>query len=171
MQLSQDLCPVILFHGDKPVAEGLRFKQIPQSLEVIDDDVGTTRKINITPTRSLVTLTRVLVPTSMHALHHQSIQWIFDHGAKIVVTTSTLRSRSIDPPIAPPSFNPSLSSPAPPLYSINESTIPEFIPTPPPDTGPNIFDTIPEVDNDNLDLDLDEAADDIEDESADVSYF
>jgi hypothetical protein len=37
-------------------------------------------------------LTKVLTPGCIHSLHSQSIQWICDHGAQAVVTTSTLRT-------------------------------------------------------------------------------
>jgi hypothetical protein len=58
---------VTLFHGDKAVAEGTIVWPHQGSLVVIDDANGNTRRINITPTRSLITLTRVLV--QVHFTH------------------------------------------------------------------------------------------------------
>jgi len=82
--------PITLFQGDKPVAEGTLIWPHAGFLEAIDDDKGTKCPVNITAKRSLIELTQVLVPGAIHTLHAQCIQWIYDHGRKAVVTTSTL---------------------------------------------------------------------------------
>jgi hypothetical protein len=89
---------VTLYHSQKPVAEGCLVWPHNGYIEAIDNDMGSRRRINITATRSLIQLTRVITPAAIHALHAQSIQWIFDHGGLTVVTTSTLRTRNAIPP-------------------------------------------------------------------------
>jgi hypothetical protein len=97
-QTSSNGLLVTLYHSQKPVADGCLIWPHNGFIEAIDNDMGSHRRINITPTRSLIQLTRVITPAAIHALHAQSIQWIFDHGGLAVVTTSTLRTRNADPP-------------------------------------------------------------------------
>jgi hypothetical protein len=90
---------VTLYHSQKPVADGCLIWPHDGFIEAIDNDAGSCRRINITATRSLIQLTRIITPAAIHALHAQSIQWIFDHGGLAVVTTSTLRTRNAIPPL------------------------------------------------------------------------
>lgn len=122
-QVVLDGHPVTLFHGDKPVAEGSIVWPHPKSIEAIDSNEGSKRRINITKTRSLIILTQVLVPGAIHALHSQCMQWIYEHGKQAVVTTSTLRSRAVVP-LPCISLNHAFLSPAPPSYILDEHNIP-----------------------------------------------
>jgi len=99
-QTSSNGLLVTLYHSQKPVADGHLIWPHDGFIEAIDDDAGFRRRINITATRSLIQLTRVITPAAIHALHTQSIQWIFDHGGLAVVTTSTLRTRNANPPLS-----------------------------------------------------------------------
>lgn len=112
-QIQKDGHLITLFQGNKPVAEGHLVWPHPQFIKVIDNDNGGLRQINISPTRSLIKLTKVLTPGCIHSLHSQSIQWIFDHGAQAVVTTSTLRTRNEISPILASSTEHILGDPAP----------------------------------------------------------
>jgi len=94
---------VTLYHSQKAVAEGCLVWPHNGYIEAIDNDMGSCRRINITATRSLIQLTRIITPAAIHTLHAQSIQWIFDHGGLTVVTTSTLRTRNAIPPSQPSS--------------------------------------------------------------------
>ena len=58
-------------------------------------------------------MTKVLTPGCIHSLHSQSIQWIFNHGAQAVVTTSTLQMRNEISPILASSTEHILGDPAP----------------------------------------------------------
>ena len=102
-QTSSNGLLVTLYQSQKAVAEGCLVWPHNGYIEAIDDDMGSCRRINITATRSLIQLTRVITPAAIHALHAQSIQWIFDHGGLTVVTTSTLRTRNAIPPFPPSS--------------------------------------------------------------------
>ena len=99
-QTSSDGLLVTLYHSQKPVADGCLIWPHDGFIEAIDNDTGSCRRINITATRSLIQLTRVITPAAIHALHAQSIQWIFDHGGLAVVTTSALRTRNAIPPLS-----------------------------------------------------------------------
>lgn len=101
-QTSSDGLLVTLYHSQKPVADGCLIWPHNGFIEAIDsdNDTGSCRRINITATRSLIQLTHVITPGAIHALHAQSIQWIFDHGGLAVVTTSTLRTRNAIPPLS-----------------------------------------------------------------------
>lgn len=90
--------PVTLVHGCKPVARGLIEGSHPGYLDATMAN-GEMRRINITASRSLIRITEVLVPHSLHTLHRQTIAWIFNHGGQAVVTTSQLRSRLMTAPI------------------------------------------------------------------------
>jgi len=97
-QTSSNGLLVTLYHSQKPVAEGCLIWPHDGFIEAIDNNAGSHRRINITATRSLIQLTRVITPAAIHALHAQSIQWIYDHSGLAVVTTSTLRTRNATPP-------------------------------------------------------------------------
>jgi hypothetical protein len=96
-QTSSNGLLVTLYHSQKPVADGCLIWPHDGFIEAIDNDTPSCRRINITSTRSLI---KVVTPAAIHALHAQSIQWIFDHGGLAVVTTSTLRTRNADPPLS-----------------------------------------------------------------------
>jgi hypothetical protein len=134
LQSQEDGFPVTVFHADKAVAEGTVIWPHPSSISVIDDEEGNLRKINITPSRSLVRLSKILVPGSIHRLHSpQSMDWIFNHGQELVATTSTLRSRNPDAAAMPApsaSLNHTTSLPAPDtLGDTLAANIPEFEPS------------------------------------------
>jgi hypothetical protein len=99
-QTSSNGLLVTLYHSQKPVADGCLIWPHDGFIEAIDDDTGSCRRINITATRSLIQLTHIITPAAIHAIHAQSIQWIFDHGGLTVVTTSTLRTRNAIPPLS-----------------------------------------------------------------------
>ncbi|KAJ3836764.1 hypothetical protein F5878DRAFT_247355 [Lentinula raphanica] len=94
LQAQTDDQLVTLFQANKPVAEGCIVWPHSGRLSIECDENGTTRQINITPSRSLIRLTRLIVPAAIHTLHHQCLSWIHAHGGLAVVTTSTLRTRS-----------------------------------------------------------------------------
>lgn len=102
-QIQRDGQLVTLFQADKPVAEGFIVWPHGKSLDVQDDDEGHRRCINITMSRSLIQLTELRAPAILHALHKQSLEWIYNHGGLAVVTTSTLRTRSLTTPASIPS--------------------------------------------------------------------
>jgi hypothetical protein len=56
----------------------------------------------------------VLVPGAIHSLHKQTMQWIFTHGGRAVVTTSQLLSRGETPPISVNTLTRAFAVPAPP---------------------------------------------------------
>jgi hypothetical protein len=98
-QTSSNGLLVTLYQSQKPVADGCLIWPHDGFIEAIDNDMGSCRRINITAARTLIQLTSVITPAAIHALHGQSIQWIFDHGGLAVVTTSTLRTRNAIPPL------------------------------------------------------------------------
>lgn len=112
-QTQQSEYLVTLCHGDKPVAEGHIIWPHPATIKAVDDDHGRSRQIRITRTHSLIKITRVLVPGSIHHPHSQCIQWIFDHGQQAVVVTSTLHSCSSTPPSVTSALSHALANPAP----------------------------------------------------------
>lgn len=154
--------PVTLFHADKAVAEGLIISPHPGSIEAPIDEKGTRRRINITASRSLIKLTRVLAGTSIHTLHSQCIQWVYDHGPEIVVTTSTLRTRGINPTTPSTRLQAVFSNPAPPSYPLEANNIPPFIPSIPDETETFSQVMDDEDENNELDSELDSDEDDIE---------
>lgn len=99
-QTSSNGLLVTLYHSQKPVADGCLIWPHNGFIDAIDNDTGSCRRINITATRSLIQLTHIITPAAIHALHAQSVQWIFDHGGLAVVTTSTLRTRNAIPPLS-----------------------------------------------------------------------
>ncbi|KAJ7797062.1 hypothetical protein B0H14DRAFT_3887296 [Mycena olivaceomarginata] len=111
----------------KPVAEG-SLAEHPGYLYAVMDDNGTTKKINVTPSRSVVLISKVLVPGAIHRLHGQTMEWIFTHGAEAVVSTSQLLTRGKRPPISSGIISRAFGAPAPPNLSEN---VPAFIPSPP----------------------------------------
>jgi hypothetical protein len=82
-----------------PVAEGHIIWPRPDFIEVTKDGAGDHHKIKITATCSLILITKVLRPNSIHRRHGQCLSWIFDHEKHAVVTTSTLRTRGAISPI------------------------------------------------------------------------
>jgi hypothetical protein len=90
---------VTLFQASVPVAEGHIIWPRPTFIEVVNDEAGNLHKIKITPTCSLILITKVLRPNSIHRRHGQCLAWIFDHEKQAVVTTSTLRTRGAVFPI------------------------------------------------------------------------
>lgn len=118
---------VTVLHGQKPVAEGFLVFPHPTSIEVVNDEAGGLRRINITPSRSLVQLTKVLVPGAIHTLHSQSMQWIINHGNLIVSSTSTLRTRGSIPPHPTSAQSEAFSHPAPLAPQPTEEDIPPLI--------------------------------------------
>jgi hypothetical protein len=113
-QTSSNGLLVTLYHSQKAVAEGCLVWPHDGYIEAIDNDAGSCRRINITTTRSLIQLTRVITPAAIHALHAQSIQWIFNHGGLAVVTTSTLRTRNAIPPLPASSISRAFAFPLSP---------------------------------------------------------
>ncbi|KAK6985101.1 hypothetical protein R3P38DRAFT_3450499 [Favolaschia claudopus] len=89
---------VTLVQACKPVAEGSIVGQHEGYLNAVMDDEGNTKRINISRSRSLIKISKVLVPGAIHALHKQTMEWIMAHGSFAVVTTSQLHSRSETPP-------------------------------------------------------------------------
>jgi hypothetical protein len=90
---------VTLFQASTPVAEGHIIWPRSTFIEAVKDGVGNHQKIKITPTCSLIQITKVLRPNSIHRRHGQCLSWIFDHEKQAVVTTSTLRTRGAISPI------------------------------------------------------------------------
>jgi hypothetical protein len=90
---------VTLFQANVPVAEGHIIWPRPDSIEVTKDRAGNRHMIKITPSCSLILITKVLRPNSIHRHHGQCLSWIFDHEKQAVVTTSTLRTRGAVTPI------------------------------------------------------------------------
>jgi hypothetical protein len=110
----------------KPVAEGFVVGHTGVYEAIMDFD-GNRKSINISEKRTLVKLTKILVPGYIHGLHgHQTLQWIFDHGSHAVVAWSQLRSRSSTPPLAPSSI-PGFSTPAPPSARAASTPANEFV--------------------------------------------
>jgi hypothetical protein len=90
---------VTLFQASMPVAEGHIIWPRSTFIEAVKDGIGNCQKIKITPTCSLIQVTKVLRPNSIHRRHGQCLSWIFDHEKQAVVTTSTLRTRGAISPI------------------------------------------------------------------------
>lgn len=57
---------------------------------------------------------QVIVPGAIHALHGQTMEWIFNHGAYAVVTTSQLHTRGETSPIPSDTLSRAFAVPAPP---------------------------------------------------------
>ena len=91
---------VTLYQASVPVAEGHIIWPRPDFIDVVKDGEGNHQKIKITPICSLIQVTKVLRPNSIHRRHGQCLSWIFDHEKQAVVTTSTLRTRGAISPIS-----------------------------------------------------------------------
>jgi hypothetical protein len=63
---------------------------------------------------SELTTLKVLVPGSVHSLHGQTVEWIFNHGARAVVTTSQLHTRGEIAPVVVNAVARAFAVPAPP---------------------------------------------------------
>ncbi|CAK5276222.1 unnamed protein product [Mycena citricolor] len=139
---------VTLVLGCKPVAEGYIVGQHPGYLNAAMDSQGSSKQINITASRSLIHITKILTPGAILNLHKQTIEWIVAHGQQAVVTTSQLRSRGqSDPvPIRPPTSL--LGIPAPPNPLVE---YPEFVPHVPANSPSGDSDDVMEWDTDDED--------------------
>ncbi|KAJ7199194.1 hypothetical protein GGX14DRAFT_401499 [Mycena pura] len=85
----QDGRLVTVVHGNKAVAEGVIIGQHAGFLKVWQPPIGNKaaydQVINVTPSRTLVSITKVITPNSIHRLHAQPIQYINEHhGGKMV---------------------------------------------------------------------------------------
>ena len=107
---------VTLFQASVPVAEGHIIWPRSNFIDVIKDGEGNRQKIKITPSCSLIQVTKVLRPNSIHRRHGQCLSWIFDHEKQAVVTNSTLRTRGTISPISSSSLG---------VSDTNIATIPE----------------------------------------------
>ncbi|KAJ6557626.1 hypothetical protein B0H19DRAFT_1376305 [Mycena capillaripes] len=105
---------VTLVQGCKPIAEGCIIGQHPGYLDAIMDDNGHTTRINVSSSRSLIQISKVLLPGAIHSLHHQTMEWIFAHGKQAVVATSQLHTRGEIPPTPTCSLSRGFAAPAPP---------------------------------------------------------
>lgn len=146
---------VTLFQASVPVAEGHIIWPRSNSIDVVKDGEGNHQKIKITPTCSLIQITKVLRPNSIHRRHGQCLSWIFDHEKQAVVTTSTLRTRGVISPISSSSLGVSDSD----IATIPEVNLTEpFILSIPPngEPFPQTIDPDQDIfeDYDNEDLDI-----------------
>jgi len=169
LQLEQAQTPgqlVTFVIGSKPVAEGT----IVGHKGFIDAVMDPDNHINVTHSCSVIRLTHVLVPGQTHRLHRQTLQWISDHGALVVVTMSQLRTRSETPP-HPSSTAPGFTCPAvPSTASITHTD--NFSPSPPPSIPPSTSDN--NDDNEDSDLESEELPadeDDRDDTSTGMDVF
>ncbi|KAJ7475335.1 hypothetical protein B0H11DRAFT_2235618 [Mycena galericulata] len=65
---------VSLVQGCKPVAEGSIVAQHNGYLDAVMDAQAHTKRINISPSRSLIRISKVLVPGALHSLHGQTME-------------------------------------------------------------------------------------------------
>ncbi|KAJ6603953.1 hypothetical protein B0H10DRAFT_2229471 [Mycena sp. CBHHK59/15] len=154
---------VTLIQACKPVAEGSIVGHHPGYLDTIMDEHGLTKRINVSASRSLIEISKVLVPGSLHKLHNQTLEWIFAHGGQAVVSTSQLISRGETAPVPARIVSRVFSVPAPPD---NSQHIPEFTPSISPSiefenlTEKDMEDTFAcedsDQDDDDFDFDFDE---------------
>lgn len=114
---------VTVCQADKPVAQGVLIWPHAKSLDSPDDEDGNSHSINITASRSLVRLTKLLAPATLHSLHGQSLEWIFNHGALAVVTSSTLRTRSEADAVSASPVGHGLGVPAPTPKSLPDENL------------------------------------------------
>lgn len=121
---------VSLVLGCQPIAEGSIVAQHIGFLDAVMDGQGHTKRINVSSSRSLIRISKVcqifaslnfeltgfqvLVPGALHALHGQTMEWIFNHGAYAVVTTSQLHTRGETPPIPSATLSRAFAVPAAP---------------------------------------------------------
>ncbi|KAJ7474233.1 hypothetical protein FB451DRAFT_1398222 [Mycena latifolia] len=144
--------PVTLIQACKPIAEGSIIGHHPGHFDAIMDDHGRMKRINVSASRSLIVISKVLVPGSIHKLHNQTIEWIFTHGAQAVVSTSQLLTRGDTPPVPSRVISRAFAVPAPP--DISHDT-PEFTPSIPPSSGTFKFENYTENDAFESDSDSD----------------
>ncbi|KAJ7790501.1 hypothetical protein B0H14DRAFT_2625938 [Mycena olivaceomarginata] len=102
---------VTLVQGYKPIAEGCIVGQHPGNFDAVMDDNGHTARINVSSSRSLIQISKVLLPGAIHSLHHQTMEWIFSHGKRAVVATSQLHTRAEIPPTPPLPLSRGLAAP------------------------------------------------------------
>ncbi|KAJ7444452.1 hypothetical protein FB451DRAFT_1189544 [Mycena latifolia] len=114
---------VTLVQGCKPVAEGLIIGHHAGYLDAVMDDAGHTKRINVSASRSLVEISKVIVPGAIHSLHKQTMEWIFTHGAKLVVATSQRRTRGGNPPMSTGSLSRTFAVPTPSIPSEDNTDI------------------------------------------------
>ena len=154
---------VTLFQASLPVAEGHIIWPRPNFINVVKDSNGEgNQKIKITPACSLIQITKVLRPNSIHRRHGQCLSWIFDHGKQAVVTTSTLRTRGAISPISSSSESCGVSDSD--IATIPEVNLTEpFILSIPPDGEP--FSQI--ITSDHQDQDPSHDFDDFDNEDLD----
>jgi hypothetical protein len=143
----------------KPIARGFIVGSHPGYLNIILDNEGQTRRINITASRSLIEITEVLVPNAIHNLHRQTIQWIYSHGSQAVVATSQLRSRSETPPLRATALTFGFSMPAPASSTLTEDHSEFSISYPEPEHTENTQFNIWEPSEDDLFMDTDSDCD------------
>ena len=144
---------VALFQASIPVAEGHIIWPWPNFIEVIKDAADNRHWIKITPSCSLILITKVLRPNSIHQRHGQCLSWIFDHEKQAVVTTSTLRTRGAVTPIPSESISDTSIATVPCVNLMEPFTL-----SIPADSGsfPQIIDQDCDIDDredNNLDLD------------------
>ena len=124
---------VTLFQASVPVAEGHIIWPRADFIDVVKDREGNHQKIKITPTCSLIQVTKVLRPNSIHRCHGQCLSWIFNHEKQAVVTTSMLHTRGMISPIS----SSSLGVPNSDIATIPEVNLTEpFILSIPPNGKP-----------------------------------
>ncbi|CAK5275411.1 unnamed protein product [Mycena citricolor] len=132
------------------------------------DVQGTTKRINITASRSLVQISKVLVPGDIHSLHKQTLEWISAHGTSIVVSTSQLRTRGRFEPVRVRPLANTIGVPAPPT---EVTDYPEFIPHIPNNGSQSSEnDSLCDLDSANSESNDDSDADVDEDEYAQFTY-
>ncbi|KAJ7141481.1 hypothetical protein C8R44DRAFT_727065 [Mycena epipterygia] len=110
---------VTLVQGCKPIAEGSIIGNHPGYLHAIMDDQNHTKKINVSASRSLIRISKVLAG-ALHSLHQQTMEWIFSHGSQAVFTTSQLHTRGEIPPIPSETLARAFSVPAPLTPSLDD---------------------------------------------------
>ncbi|KAJ7846209.1 hypothetical protein B0H14DRAFT_3681514 [Mycena olivaceomarginata] len=110
--------------GCQPIAEGSIVAQHIGFLDAVMDGQGHTKRINVSSSRSLIRVSKVLVPGALHALHGQTMEWIFNHGAYAVVTTSQLHTRGETPPIPSATLSRAFAVPAAPPSLEDDTELP-----------------------------------------------
>ncbi|KAJ6610745.1 hypothetical protein B0H10DRAFT_2224787 [Mycena sp. CBHHK59/15] len=76
---------VTLVQACKPIAEDSIIGHHDGYLDVTMDDEGHTKRINVSSSRSLIKLSKVLVPGAIHSLHKQTIEWMGETAPTPVV--------------------------------------------------------------------------------------
>ncbi|KAJ3842724.1 hypothetical protein F5878DRAFT_697092 [Lentinula raphanica] len=146
---------VTLVTSQKPVAEGVLLAHNGFLDTAVNGD-GEIKRINVTSSRSLIEITKVLLPLQVHRLHGQTIQWIYDHGKKAVVTTSMLRSRSETSPLPSSSLGPGfthpVNMPVPSSSDLSESALDSLHPDPAVQNPSESIDPDPDADGQREEL-------------------